>query len=80
MLKAFGLLIIFIIIIVAMIVIAIIGGFIKIFRAGGNNRSNRSQSPFGSNTTEPEMNTHQKEFKKEEGEYVDFEEIKDDRK
>lgn len=80
MLKAFGFLIFFIIFIVAMIVIGIIGGFIKIFKAGGNNRTQRSQSPFEGSNYESEIKTHQKEFTKEEGEYVDFEEIKDEKK
>lgn len=74
----------FIIIIILIIGLSIINGllgFVSGFWSKKKPRSNASSNPYhGSNRTEPhpEPSKSKKVFDDDEGEYVDFEEIKDD--
>ena len=68
-------------VIVLIIVFAVIGGFIKVFRAGSKVNPNNSRQSRERHTHNDTANqTSEKQFPKEEGEYVDFEEIKDNDK
>ena len=63
--------------IVIVVVVALIAGFVKIMRAGKSYTSNSKQQGYNDNSNR--NTSSEKHFSKDEGEYVDFEELKDDK-
>ncbi|NDV80276.1 DUF4834 family protein [Dysgonomonas sp. 511] len=55
-----------------------LGGVVRLFRSGGQKTNNRRSAANRSNSSNDSPTT-QKKFSKNEGEYVDYEEIKDGR-
>lgn len=75
MFKAFGILVILIVTATIIIIFSIIAGILRIVR-GGQNASRKSNNERSAQSNPANM---EKQFSKNEGEYVDFEEIKDDK-
>lgn len=75
MFKAFGILVILIVTATIIIIFSIIAGILRIVR-GGQNASRKSNNDRSVQSNPANM---EKQFSKNEGEYVDFEEIKDDK-
>ena len=80
MFKIIGLLFLFVIVIIFLVIFSVVRGTVKIFRAGRQQGGSDRKSPFGQGAEESDLNEqHQKVFGKDEGEYIDFEEVKDEK-
>ena len=80
MFKALGLLFFIVLLVIIVIALAIIGGLAKLFGMKKGNGSRRSDRFGGADYGHSHSSeTSEKQFSRDEGEYVDFEEIKDDR-
>lgn len=79
MFKVLGIFVLFIIIAVAILIFGIIGWILRVVRGGStSSRQNNAGGDYYRDQSADE-DDRQKQFSKNEGEYVDFEEIKEDK-
>lgn len=67
-----------VVILVLKLCLSILKGSIKIFRMGGSNANNRQSNRRYQNQDESYSSGTEKKFSKDEGKYIDYEEIKEE--
>lgn len=78
MIEFFGTVFVAFLVIVIIVVVVLIVGVFSVLRAGKNHSSGSRQQGYNNNGQHYNQ-SGEKHFSKEEGEYVDFEEMKDDK-